>query len=116
MEASLGRNLRLRDFADHLGISPYHFCRVFKAVADFPPMEYFTQLKMRRACSLLATTPLKAKVIAHDLGYEDPYHFSRVFKRIMGVSPEHYRSHAFISRSGAPFGGKKSAVGRSQRA
>jgi AraC-like DNA-binding protein/quercetin dioxygenase-like cupin family protein len=116
MEASLGRNLCLRDFADHLGMSVYHFCRVFKAVADFPPMEYFTQLKVRRACALLATSAYKVKVVARDLGYEDPYHFSRVFKRIMGVSPEQYRSHRYSSDSGTAFAGEASAIGRSQRA
>jgi AraC-like DNA-binding protein len=54
-------------------------------------MEYYTQLKIQRACSYLQFSDLKLKEIAFRLGFYDPFHFSKAFKQEMGIAPKEYR-------------------------
>jgi AraC-like DNA-binding protein len=72
-------------------LSATHFSRLFRQHTGFAPMEYFTHLKIQRACRFLTLTPLSVKEIAARIGYDDPYYFSRVFRRVMGTPPVAYR-------------------------
>lgn len=91
MDDSVSIPLDVAAMARHAGVSTFHFCRIFKQATGQSPMQYFNHLKIRRACNLLAGSPLKIKEIAFQLGFEDTHYFSRFFKKIMGFSPEHYR-------------------------
>jgi len=91
MEESLDKQLTIDGIADFAGISPFHFCRLFKKYTGATIINYFNRLKIHKACAMIAGSNLKIKEIANDLGYNDPYYFSRVFKKITGYSPEYYR-------------------------
>ena len=90
MEQSVNRKMRLEDFSDYIGLSPFHFSRRFRSVTGVPPMKYFMHLKIKRACFLLQSSSLKIKAISHDLGFENQYYFSRCFKTCVGCSPQNY--------------------------
>ena len=72
-------------------ISPAHFIELFKEQIGYSPKDYFTRLKMHRACQLLAGTNLSIKEIALQVGYEDQLHFSRVFRKVNALSPTELR-------------------------
>jgi AraC-like DNA-binding protein/mannose-6-phosphate isomerase-like protein (cupin superfamily) len=91
MEDSISMPLDVAAMAGHAGVSTFHFCRIFKKATGLSPMQYFNHLKIRKACSLLAGSPLRIKEISFQLGFEDSHYFSRLFKRIMGFPPEQYR-------------------------
>jgi AraC-like DNA-binding protein len=57
-----------------------------------PPMDYFTRLRMRRACELFDSTSASVKEVAAMLGYDDPFYFSRVFKSVLAIAPVRYRN------------------------
>ncbi len=88
----LERPARLEELARMANLSVSHFSAVFQRELGFPPLEYLTRARMRRACELLDTTGLALKEIAETVGFSDPLYFSRVFRAIHGVSPSHYRS------------------------
>jgi AraC-like DNA-binding protein len=92
MQRHLDMPLSLAEMADRAGQSVSYYCRLFKQRTGQAPMNYFLQLKVRKACELLDHTRLNVKEIALELGYDDPYYFSRLFKKIQGCSPAVYRT------------------------
>ncbi len=91
MRTRLDQALSLDQLAALAGYSRYHFCRAFHRQTGYPPMEYFTRLKIQRAGELLETTLLSSRSISEALAFSTPYYFSTVFKRITGWPPSEYR-------------------------
>ncbi len=91
MRNNLSKKLSVEDMARMHKLSVSHFSNLFRKATGMPPIDYFIQLKMQRACQLLYANGSKIKMVASELGYEDPYYFSRIFKKHIGTSPEQYR-------------------------
>src|ERR1017187_5856361 len=91
MTENLNKPLHVAALAAQANVSPSHFFALFKQMTGFPPMDYFTKLRMRHACRLLDSTTVRVKEVAAALGYADPLYFSRVFKSVSAVAPVHYR-------------------------
>ncbi|KAA6302424.1 MAG: Arabinose operon regulatory protein [Candidatus Ordinivivax streblomastigis] len=81
----------LKEIAAHTGYSPSRFTALFVERTHYSPIDYYNQLKIQRACSLLQFSDLKIKEIAFRLGYYDPFHFSKAFKQEMEITPKEYR-------------------------
>lgn len=92
MKSNLEKNLTLKEFAEHVNMSPSHLSAVFKKKTKYSPVNLFTNLKIQKASQLLLDEQYSIKTIAFNLGFEDPYHFSRIFKRVMGVSPKYFKA------------------------
>ena len=95
MEQNVNRPLQVATLAAQASLSPSHFFALFKQRMGCPPMDYFTQLRMRRACELFDSTTASVKEVAAMMGYDDPFYFSRVFKSIQNVPPSRYREAQF---------------------
>ena len=92
MKERLNQSLRVPKLARMVGVSQSHFFAVFKKQTGFAPIDFFTRMRMTRACELLDSTSLSVKEIAAALGYDDQFYFSRVFKSVNRISPSKYRS------------------------
>ena len=92
MAQHLDQPLQVATLAAQANVSPSHFFALFKSRMGSTPMDYFTRLRMQRACRLLEATSLSVKEVAAVLGYNDQFYFSRVFKSVNGVAPSEYRS------------------------
>lgn len=92
MKENLSNKLTLEQIASHVGYSSSYFGALFTNKTSFSPKEYYNQLKMQKACSLLQFSTLKIKEIAYNLGYYDPFHFSKAFCQEMEISPKEYRA------------------------
>jgi AraC family transcriptional regulator of arabinose operon len=90
IDRSVDRMLKLEELSAYVGLSSFHFSRRFKSVTGTPPMRYFMQIKMKKACFLLESSSLKVKEIGKQLGFENEYYFSRCFKMYVGSSPRNY--------------------------
>lgn len=91
MKDNLEEDISLKQIADHVGYSGSRFGTLFTEKTSYPPMVYYNQLKIQRACSYLQFSDLKFKEIAFRLGYYDAFHFSKVFKKEMEITPKEYR-------------------------
>lgn len=91
MKENLEEKITLKDIADHVGYSNSRFSTLFQEKTSYPPMDYYNQLKIQRACSYLQFSDLKLKEIAFRLGYYDAFHFSKAFKQEMEITPKEYR-------------------------
>lgn len=91
MHDHLARDTSLSELAALVGLSPFHFTRMFKQSAGASPYAYLRQLRVERACVLLATTDLPVTEIALTVGYDTPQAFARMFRAEAGTSPSQWR-------------------------
>jgi len=92
------RALMQRRFAEHItvgalaravGMSPFHFCRIFAELAGTPPHSYLLEVRLRAAASMLRDgSPVTEACFA--CGFQSLSHFIRMFQRRFGVSPSRY--------------------------
>ncbi len=80
------------DYATALGISEYHFVRLFRSLTGQTPHRYRIGILMQKARQLLLDTDLNVSEIAQSLNIGDALYFSRLFKKVWGVSPSRCRA------------------------
>lgn len=91
-EENIEHEITLKSVSDFVGKSPSHLSSVFKEKIGYSPLNYFTLLKIKKACEMLDNSGMKINQISLKLGYDDPYYFSRQFSKVMGMSPKSYRT------------------------
>ncbi|HEY3389494.1 MAG TPA: helix-turn-helix domain-containing protein [Prolixibacteraceae bacterium] len=91
MLENLNGKLKLDDIAKETGLSTSHFSRLFMNRTGHPPIDYFIQLKIQRACRLLDNSGLMISDVSRETGFDDQFYFSRVFRKVMAMSPAEYR-------------------------
>lgn len=90
---AMAENVSLDDLAGPAGLSPFQLLRGFARAYGLPPHAYLTQLRVRRAKTLiLSGAPLAEAAAA--VGFADQSHLTRHFRRIVGVTPGRYRQAA----------------------
>jgi AraC-like DNA-binding protein len=92
IEASYGEDIGLDTMARIAGIAPHYFLRVFKSAFHLTPHQYLTQVRLRRAQTLLLQTRMPVTEICFAVGFTSLGSFSSLFHRQTGLSPQAYRS------------------------
>jgi AraC family transcriptional regulator len=110
IDESLGESLKVRELAQRIGMSQFHFARMFRRSVGRPPHGYLTDLRMERAKRLLRETDLPLAQVATRVGYQTQAHFTGVFHREVGVTPKSYRVEAPHGANGASYHGDGAAV------
>ncbi len=96
--------------ADEVGLSPFHFLRLFTKVVGVTPHQYVVRSRLRHAARLLVADDEKPITeIAFDVGFGDLSNFVRTFRRAAGASPRDFRRAARRDRKFR----QESALGRS---
>lgn len=80
----------LAQVAENCGVSIPYLCRLFENFAETSPYEFLTQLRLKRAARMLATTRLSVASVAPAVGYRNIPQFSRMFKAAFGMPPSKY--------------------------
>ena len=91
IETRLAERVQVRELADEIHMSPFHFARMFKLATGHAPHAYITRQRMERAKELLASTQLPLLEVAARVGYQTQAHFTGVFHRYVGTTPRVYR-------------------------
>jgi AraC family transcriptional regulator len=88
--------VQLEAVAAEVGLSPFHFLRLFAAVLGVTPHQYLVRARLRRAARLLADPDAAASItdVAYQVGFGDLSNFVRTFHRAAGVSPGRFRRAA----------------------
>ncbi|MCI3922884.1 response regulator [Paenibacillus sp. TRM 82003] len=73
-------------------VSPGHLGRLMKKETGQTYVEYLTNLRMKKAETLLKTTDLLGYQVGEKVGIPDPHYFSTLFKKNTGRSVNEYRS------------------------
>jgi AraC-like DNA-binding protein len=102
LQQNYARKIGLRELADHAGMSPSYFHRLFSELMGSTPNEYLIRLRLGKAKELLLQTHLAVYEIALQCGFENIPYFSFLFKKQVGVSPGQFRGSYSYLRSGSP--------------
>jgi len=84
-------NLSLAELAPRMHCSPRHLSRLFRQELGTSFREKQTEMRLAKACQLLATSDAKVIDVALTSGYQSNSLFSLMFKKHFGVSPGKWR-------------------------
>lgn len=82
----------LETLAAMAGVTPPHFCRMFKRATGFAPRQYVNKVRIDRARSMLESTDTSISQIATRLGFNNQCHFNRLFRSMTGLTPGECRA------------------------
>jgi AraC family transcriptional regulator len=91
MAEHLAEEFNLARLADQVGMSEFHFNRLFKKATGVPPSQYHIRLRMDAARRRLRETDLSVIRVGNEVGYSNPSHFARIFRKENGLTPSEYR-------------------------
>lgn len=92
IDAHLGQEITLADLAALIGMSQFHFGRLFKQSLGLSPYQYLLQQRVERAKQLLKQTDKPVVEIALDCGFNSHSHLGRKFRQLTGITPKAYRT------------------------
>jgi AraC family transcriptional regulator len=81
----------LQEMAGNAGVSPAHFCRVFRKATGVSPHQYVMKAKLDRAKQMLSQSPMQLSTMAECLGFTSQSHFTRAFRASTGKTPSEFR-------------------------
>ncbi len=81
----------LADVAAHVGLSPYHFHRVFKEITGVTPKAYATSHRAKNVKGSLKESRTVTEAI-YDAGYNTNSRFYENAQGILGMTPKEYRA------------------------
>jgi AraC family transcriptional regulator len=92
IQEHLDEELPLERLARLAHFSPYHFHRIFRALAGEGVTEYVRRLRLEAAAVALKTTDRGVTQVAFDAGYGSHEAFTRAFRQMFGVAPSQFRA------------------------
>jgi AraC family transcriptional regulator len=81
----------LETMAAVAGITPSHFCRVFKKATGISPHQYVMKARLDRAQAMLTQSDMSLATLSEALGFTSQSHFSRAFRAYAGRTPSAFR-------------------------
>lgn len=91
IEKHFSDRLQLDDLASSVGLSSFHFSRLFRNQTGHSPYSYLRNLRLKKAAQLLRQSSLPVTDIACDVGFESLSLFINSFRSHFGKPPSAYR-------------------------
>ncbi|UZW57236.1 AraC family transcriptional regulator [Sphingobium sp. JS3065] len=92
VESVVNRSPTTEEISKQCGISSAHLRRSFKHSTGDTLHQYVTNVRLRKARSLLAESDLPLKEVAYRLGFASSSTFSSTFRKISGETPSGFRT------------------------
>lgn len=86
MESNWNKGINLETIAKEIGMSKFHFARIYKDVFGTSPYQFLISLKMQNALNLLKKEK-SVQEVADSIGYPDVSSFSKAFSKFYGLPP-----------------------------
>ena len=91
IQTHIEKEITLNELARDVGLSPSHFCSLFRKTSGKTPHQFVLHCRIQHAKSLLAKPGHSILDVALSSGFRTHQHFSRIFRRQVGVPPSTYR-------------------------
>jgi AraC family transcriptional regulator len=95
IECGYAQDLRLGELARAIGMSTFHFARLFVELVGVPPHRYLLEVRLRAAAAMLRDGRSVTDT-CFACGFNNLSHFSRSFARRYGCSPSAYPARSGI--------------------
>ena len=89
----LAQSIKIQDLAAFLGISQFHFSRLFKQSIGKTPHQYVIEQRIELAKQLLKKEDRAIADIALDCGFNSQSHLGKQFRKATGITPKQYRQN-----------------------
>ena len=83
--------LKLDELAEAVGLSPFHFHRIFKAIAGVTPKAYAVAHRQKRVRGSLKQSHTVTQAI-HEAGFNSSARFYETSRQLLGMTPKAYRA------------------------
>lgn len=93
IEDNISQKITLSDAASLVNMSDSAFSHFFKRQTSISFITYVNNLRVAKACDLLANTALSASEICYDCGFNNKSNFIRLFTKRKNMTPIEYRNH-----------------------
>jgi AraC-like DNA-binding protein len=92
VQAHAEEPIKLEQVVQHVNVSRFYFCKLFKKATGMTLTEYVTRVRVEKAKALLVDPSLRVSEIVYAAGFGSIPRFNSVFKRYVGVPPTEYRA------------------------
>jgi transcriptional regulator GlxA family with amidase domain len=92
----------LTELAEAVGMDRFRLSRTFRKCVGMSLRAYVRELRLKRACELLAISPYSITTTSFECGFYDLPHFDRVFRRCFGITPSQYRQRHTVQTAARP--------------
>lgn len=83
--------LSLERVSSYVYLNKSYFSELFKKETGINYNDYINQVRIQKACELIAEGRHTLSDIAQMVGFSDQNYFSKIFKRLVGKSPKNYK-------------------------
>lgn len=92
IEENYSKPLTLDALAEKAGVSPKHFCLLFREAMHVRPFRFINSLRINECKRmLLERREMSIAEISAQCGYENICYFNQVFKSVTGITPTEFR-------------------------
>ena len=84
--------ITLEQVASNVGVSSFHFCKIFKKATGFTFTEFVTLARVAEAKRMLLSPQNRVTEVAYEVGFQSLSQFNRCFKKVTNQSPSEFRS------------------------
>jgi AraC-like DNA-binding protein len=91
IEKNFGDELKVKQLASKVYMSPDYFRKVFKETTGLSPIDYINKVRISKSAKLLEDGGLSIARVAEMVGICDVNYFSRLFRSKLGCTPSEYR-------------------------
>ncbi len=92
INANLAEDIKLKTIGEKLGYHPSYLSTVFSQRLGIPFSKYLQNLRIQKACDLLANSNKSIEEISQECGYSNTKFFRSIFKAKLQMSPSVFRS------------------------
>ncbi len=94
------QELNLEKLAQISAFSPFHFHRIFKAIAGETLYDFIQRIRLEKSCAMLSSdNDMRIIDIALCCGFSTPSSFSKAFKQRYNISPSEWRNGDYRKNS-----------------
>ncbi len=93
LEKNSFESFKLEEIAKKTFLSPRYFQTVFKKNTGKSLINFLHEVRVEKACELLAQSDLSVNAVMQSVGYNDTKFFYNIFKRYTSFTPGAYRLH-----------------------
>lgn len=91
IDHNLDKKIELKELADKVFLSKYHFHRIFHSIVGEPVAEYIRKRRLVEAANELLKTDNKIVDIALKYQFGSQEVFTKAFKKLYGMPPREFR-------------------------